>query len=81
MELTEIVIDKPYYAIRFEDIAEWWILGVRCGLCRHEAPVDRDRLKKRSGEQYLRFATKFCRCTQCGNMDHHRVYVAGKLPR
>lgn len=81
MELTEIVTDKFYWEIRFEDIPQHVALGIRCGCCRHEAPTDRERLRKRSGEAYVRFSTKFTRCTNCGNRHHNRVYVVGELQR
>lgn len=81
MELTEVVGGKAYWDITFDDIAEWWVLGVRCGCCGHQGMVDRDWLKRRSGAKFVRFAMKFTRCTRCGNRHHNSVYVAGKLPR
>jgi len=82
MEVTALVTGKSYWQIEFGDIPEWWILGVRCACCGHEAPVDRDRLKRRSGQTYLRFATKSCRCKICETKSSlHRVFIAGKLPR
>lgn len=80
MELSELT-GKVYYEVRFEDVADWWVLGARCGSCGYEAPIDRDRLQRRSGEAYLRFAAKYIRCTACNNRHHNRIYVAGKLPR
>lgn len=81
MELTEIVYNKSYWEIRFEDIPELWILGVRCGCCGHEGPTDRDKLRRNSGEAYIRFSTRITKCTKCGNRDLNRIYIAGKLRR
>lgn len=75
MELTELVTDKSYWEIRFEDIPPTTALGARCGCCGHEAPVDYARLKKRSGEAYLRFAVRYVRCTKCTNRDHNRIFI------
>ena len=82
MELTAVVPHKAYWQIEFADIADWWILGIRCACCGHEAPIDRYRLERRSSQRYVRFATKLCRCKSCRTRsDMHRVFIAGKLPR
>lgn len=81
MDLTDIVYNKSYWEISFEDIPEWWALGVRCGCCGHSGPVDRDKLRLRSGAAYIRFSTYCTVCTKCGNRKLNRVYAVGKLPR
>ncbi|QKC99148.1 hypothetical protein [Mesorhizobium sp. NZP2298] len=79
MELTELVTDKSYWEIRFEDIPPTTQLGARCGCCGHEAPVDYARLKTRSQEAYLRFAARYVRCTKCRNLYHNRIFVFAKV--
>lgn len=81
MLLTEVVYGKAYWEIRFEDIPEWWVLGVKCGCCFHKARIDRDRLQRRCKGGFVRFGTKYCRCTKCGNTELHELYVAGKIAR
>lgn len=81
MDITDVVTHKPYYAITFQDIAEWWVLGAKCGCCGHSGPINRRALERRSGGGNVGAAAKFIRCTKCGNRFHNIVNIAGKQPR
>lgn len=81
MEVSAVVGNKAYWEVTFEDIAEWWILGVRCGCCSHKGPIDRAKLERRCQQRFLRFATRFTVCKKCGNRELNSIYIAGKLPR
>jgi len=80
MECTALV-GKAYYEIKLDDIAEWWVLGGRCGCCGHKGPLDRNRLERRAQNRFLRFASRFIYCTRCGNRHLNSFYIAGKLSR
>lgn len=60
-------------------LREWEVLGARCGSCGHTAWLDRNKVVRRFGNQYLRSLGSKLVC-RCGNRKGNTVLV-GSLGR
>lgn len=77
--LFEAVPGRAYYAIRFADIGEDWILGGSCFLCNHAGQVDRGKVETRWGKAcFLVRVDPKLRCLRCGNRVCNRFVVMAR---
>lgn len=60
-------------------MAEWDVLGAKCGRCDRVSWLDHRALAREIGNQYLMHLKSRLRCS-CGNKNGNKILV-GKLPR
>ena len=58
-------------------LRNWEVLGAKCARCGHIAWLDRDKVFRKIGNQFLRNLKLVCRC---GNRDGNKVLI-GRLGR